>query len=42
MRNGENWTSSGVFELMPRLIDSSPRIFSTMDWPMRRRVSANR
>jgi hypothetical protein len=41
MRNGENWTPSGVFELMPRLIDSSPRIFSTVDWPMRRRVTAN-
>ena len=35
MRNGEKWTPSGVFELMPRLIDSSPRIFSTVDWPMR-------
>jgi hypothetical protein len=42
MRNGENWTSSGVFELMPRLIDSGPRIFSSVDWPMRRRVTANR
>jgi len=42
MRNGEKWTPSGVFELLPRLIDSSPRIFSTVDWPMRRRVTANR
>jgi hypothetical protein len=40
MRNGENWTSAGVFELMPRLIDSSPRIFSAVDWPMRRRVTS--
>jgi hypothetical protein len=42
MRNGENWTSSGVFELMPRLIDSSPHIFSTVDWANRRRVAPNR
>jgi hypothetical protein len=42
MRNGEKWTPSDVFRLMPRLIDSSPRIFSTADWPMRRRVTGNR
>jgi hypothetical protein len=42
MRNGENWTPSGVFELMPRLIDSSPRIFEAADWPMRRRATGNR
>lgn len=36
-RNGQPWTPSGVFELMPRLIDTSPRIFATPDWPARRR-----
>lgn len=41
MRSGKDWTPAGVFELMPRLVDSSPRIFSTADWPMRR-VMANR
>jgi hypothetical protein len=36
MRDGERWTPSSVFELMPRLIDSSPHIFSTPEWSARR------
>lgn len=42
MRNGDKWTPSGVFELMPRLVDSSPHIFSEAEWPMRRRVTGSR
>lgn len=40
-RDGEHWTPSGVFKLMPRLVDSSPRIFSAVDWPIRRRVGSS-
>ncbi len=42
MRNGDRWTPSGVYELMPRLVDSSPHIFSEAEWPMRRRVTGIR
>jgi hypothetical protein len=39
MRDGRTWTPSGVFELMPRLIDSSPRIFSSTEWTTRRHIA---
>ena len=38
-RDGQRWTPTGVFELMPRLIDASPRIFSAPEWPARRRAT---
>ena len=37
MRSGEAWTQSGVFELLPRLIDFGPRLFSRQEWIDRRR-----
>lgn len=37
MRTDEPWTQSGVFELLPKLIDSSPRLFRREDWIERRR-----
>jgi hypothetical protein len=37
MRTGEAWTQSGVFELLPRLIDFGPRLFSRQEWIERRR-----
>ena len=37
MRSGEAWTQSGVFELLPRLIDFGPRLFSHQEWIERRR-----
>lgn len=37
MRTGEAWTQSGVFELLPRLIDFGPRLFSREEWIERRR-----
>jgi hypothetical protein len=36
MRTGEAWTQSGVFELLPRLIDFGPRLFSREEWIERR------
>lgn len=37
MRTDEAWTQSGVFELLPRLIDFSPRLFKREEWIERRR-----
>jgi hypothetical protein len=37
MRTGEPWTQSAVFELLPRLIDFGPRLFSRDEWTERRR-----
>ena len=37
MRTGEAWTQSAVFELLPRLIDFGPRLFSHEEWVERRR-----
>jgi hypothetical protein len=36
MRDGELWTRVAVFNLMPRLIEVGPRLFSTEDWKRRR------
>ena len=35
-RNGTSWNAASVFELLPRLIDVGPRIFSSQDWADRR------
>jgi hypothetical protein len=35
-REGKAWTPTGVFELMPFIVDSGPRILATPNWPQRR------
>ncbi|HLJ45342.1 MAG TPA: hypothetical protein VKU01_05015 [Bryobacteraceae bacterium] len=32
MRNGGKWTPAAVFQLLPRLIDTGPRIFTSKQW----------
>jgi len=34
-RESAHWTPTSVFRLMPRLVESSPRIFSAPGWPRR-------
>jgi len=36
MRNGELWNRVAVFNMMPRLIEVGPHLFSTEDWRKRR------
>lgn len=36
-RKGTRWTASNVFDLLPRMIEAGPRIFSRDDWNSRRR-----
>ena len=36
-RSGANWTPGSVFDLLPRLIQVGPRIFSSGDWTARTR-----
>jgi hypothetical protein len=36
-RTGANWTPGSVFDLMPRLIQVGPRIFSSTEWTARTR-----
>ncbi len=35
-RQGARWSAVDVFELLPRLVESGPRIFSREDWAARR------
>jgi hypothetical protein len=35
-REGRRWGPAAVFDLMPRIIESSPGIFSSPSWPARR------
>ena len=35
-REGTGWNAASVFELLPRLIDVGPRIFSSQEWAERR------
>ena len=35
-RAGQPWNAASVFELLPRLIDVGPRIFSSQEWAERR------
>ena len=37
MRSGAKWDPISVFQLLPRLIEVGPRIFSTEDWAERRK-----
>jgi hypothetical protein len=36
-RSGGNWTPGAVFDMLPRLIQIGPRIFSSTDWTARTR-----
>jgi len=36
-RQGANWSTIAVFEMLPRLIEVGPSIFPTHDWAERRR-----
>jgi hypothetical protein len=41
-RSGARWTPVSVFQMLPRLIDVGPRIFSTEEWQARRqRIKAS-
>lgn len=35
-RLGDVWTSTDIFELLPRLIEIGPRVFPTREWAERR------
>jgi hypothetical protein len=35
-RHNHNWTSGSVFDMLPRLIEVGPRVFSTEEWVVRR------
>jgi hypothetical protein len=35
-REGYKWTPISVFQMLPRLIEVGPRIFSTAEWQVRR------
>jgi hypothetical protein len=35
-RDGKPWTSTAVFNLLPRLIDAAPELFKSEDWRARR------
>jgi hypothetical protein len=36
-REGHAWNPASVFELLPRLIEAGPRIFSSLEWVNRRK-----
>jgi hypothetical protein len=36
-RSGFSWNPASVFELLPRLIEAGPRIFTSAEWVERRR-----
>lgn len=36
-REGDPWDAVGVFNMLPRLIEVGPRMFSTEEWELRRR-----
>ena len=36
-RNGERWTPSALFRLLPRLIEAGPRIYKSEEWLERRK-----
>ena len=43
MRNGKPWTRVAVFNMMPRLIEVGPRLFSTEEWKrVRQKFSPSR
>lgn len=36
-RSGSKWAAGAVFDMLPRLIEVGPRIFSSSEWAVRRR-----
>jgi hypothetical protein len=38
-RQGGRWSAVAVFEMLPRLIEAGPKIFSSADWHQRRQRS---
>jgi hypothetical protein len=36
-RRGDRWTAAAVFDLLPRMIEVGPRIFTKEEWQNRRR-----
>jgi hypothetical protein len=36
-RRGQHWTPGSVFDMLPRLIEVGPRLFSTDEWETRRK-----
>jgi hypothetical protein len=38
-RRGGKWSAISVFEMLPRLIEAGPKIFSSADWHQRRQRS---
>jgi len=38
-RSGAEWTEVSVYNLLPRLIESGPRLFSSLEWIARRQQS---
>jgi hypothetical protein len=36
-RSGANWTPGSIFDMLPRLIEVGPRIFSSSEWTARTR-----
>jgi hypothetical protein len=42
MRNGAPWTPPAVFDLLPRLVETGPRLFATEAWATRPRAAAAR
>jgi len=36
-RNGDKWTAAAVFDLLPRMIEAGPEIFTKEEWVGRRR-----
>lgn len=36
-RDGKSWNAARVFELLPRLIETGPQLFTTEEWVRRRR-----
>ncbi len=41
LRNGHPWTASAVFDLLPRLVESGPRMFLSEAWATRPRAVAS-
>jgi hypothetical protein len=41
-REGTNWSPVSVFQMLPRLIEAGPTIFSTEDWHHRRQLAMTR
>jgi hypothetical protein len=41
MRGGKPWTSTAVFDLLPRLIETAPEILKRDDWSARRKKAVS-